>query len=48
MAIRLASIHNITYYTDLMKRASEAIKNGNFSNFKCETLKKIESPDQPA
>ncbi len=40
---RLASLHNLHYYIDLVKSAREAILNSKFSEFKREFYRKIES-----
>lgn len=36
LGFRLATIHNLHFLQDLMKRASEAIRKGNFSEFKAD------------
>ncbi len=40
---RLASIHNLYYYLDLVKNAREAIINKNFAKFKANTLKNFQN-----
>ncbi len=41
LAMRLASIHNLYFYCNLMKNIREAIENNNFESFKKETLKRL-------
>jgi queuine tRNA-ribosyltransferase len=41
LALELASIHNLNFYLSLMRRARNKIIEGNFSNWKKETIKKI-------
>ena len=38
---RLATIHNVYFFNDLMRRAREAIKAGKFSDFKKKTLRDL-------
>ncbi len=42
LAIRLLTIHNIHFYIKLAETAREMILNGNFTEWKLETLKKME------
>jgi queuine tRNA-ribosyltransferase len=39
LGMRLASLHNVFFYVDLMKQARQAVINGNYLNFKTEFLK---------
>lgn len=41
LGLRLASIHNVYFYTHLMQKAREAIVQGNFSDFKKHFLEKF-------
>jgi queuine tRNA-ribosyltransferase len=39
LGMRLASLHNVFFYVDLMKQARQAVIDGNYLNFKTEFLK---------
>lgn len=41
LALQLATIHNVTFYITLVRRAREAILRGNFAAWKAETLASI-------
>ncbi len=41
LALELSSIHNLHFYLNLVKEAGRKIKEGNFSDWKNETIKKI-------
>jgi queuine tRNA-ribosyltransferase len=41
LALELASIHNLSFYVNLLKKAREKIIEGNFKNWKSEVIKKI-------
>ena len=41
LGLRLATIHNLSYYANLMKKAKEEIKNNNFSNWSNNYISKM-------
>ena len=41
LGLRLATIHNLSYYANLMKKAKEEIKNNNFSNWSNDYISKM-------
>jgi queuine tRNA-ribosyltransferase len=41
LALELSSIHNLHFYLNLVKNARKRIMEGNFSDWKNETIKKI-------
>jgi queuine tRNA-ribosyltransferase len=41
LAFELASIHNLSFYINLMKKAREKILEGNFKSWKSEIINKI-------
>ncbi len=41
LALELSTIHNLTFYLRLVQAAREKIKEGNFSEWKTETIKKL-------
>ncbi|TPV93462.1 MAG: tRNA guanosine(34) transglycosylase Tgt [Myxococcales bacterium FL481] len=42
LGYRLLSLHNLTYYNDLMARARQAIENGTYARFAATTLEQID------
>ncbi|MEK7394380.1 MAG: tRNA-guanine transglycosylase, partial [Fibrobacterota bacterium] len=47
LPLRLATLHNIHFYQELMDASRRAIANGTWSSFKAETLARLEGKGEP-